>query len=250
MTAGVASAPERRLGRSVPGRIRATMLVVLALAAIPLARSMAGSTLALSIASGCLAVINACSLAQLGKRTDVAAGHLVNLALVVAGLLAVRSPGLSLAASSWVVGSLCLALFALACSSLPNRSAVLAFASQQLSLGAMLILWRVAREMPPHLLSSVADTAVTRGFRISFLGLLALAPMTSLAAAFGWKRRFSVLAAVCVGQIGIGLIDIGGASGFAILLILGVAVAVAFVGLLIAVALLGPKAESAERVSE
>jgi hypothetical protein len=183
-----------------------------ALSTAPLAIFLPLSGAALVLAVALITALNAPILATAGTRIQSAYLQMSNLAvcgLVIA--LAFGSPRLPWQASAATICALGVGQFVAGVSHLSAKMMQRCFAAKQFALASTAVFWILIRHF--HLIHESGRTFsyghLEMGLRFLFMGPLALVAVVFFAELAGWRGYFITLAGVCVGQWGMGFLELG-----------------------------------------
>jgi hypothetical protein len=240
-----AQLPGRRTAHAVFG-----FLVVLeALTAIPLGVVLPFSRAALACTAAILVALDLALFANTDRGPWRPALQ-VSIILVSGGALVLaigsRRPSWQVSVAGIIGLYSCLSAIGLA--KLSDGMLRRSFAAQQLALASTLVFWVLIGHFR-HALDPAHATPfghLGMGLRFVFIGPLALVPVVFLAGLGGWSGYLTMLAGVCVGQWGMGFIELGFALQTYALVIGGLVLGVGFGVLMVRALWLGlhPAAES------
>lgn len=194
-----------------------------AIGAVPLAVTIASSRAALACVAAILVMLDA-ALVSTATRGPWRPALSVSIVLASGGCVALAlhphgpSWGGSIAAIAGV--NVCVLAFGLV--TLPD-SLQGSFAAQRLALASTLTFWILIEHFRPALdaLHVAPFGPLGMGLKFLFIGPLALVPIAFLGGLAGWNEYLTALAGVCVGQWGMGCIELGFALGVVTLIIGG-----------------------------
>jgi hypothetical protein len=212
------------------------------LSIVPLAIYLPFSAVALVLAAGIFAALNASMFVITSRGVWFAFMEFINLAVCAACLVLVlkESKG-SLLFCVPAIGLLCLLVFILGFLSLPDRVLKRCFAAQQAALASTLIFWVVIRHFGTVFESGgiISVDHFRTGLRLLFAGPLTLVAVAFFAGTSGRKRYLTALAGICAGQWAVGFFELGVALQVYALVVAGFALLGVFVLLLVLGAMSG-----------
>ncbi len=214
-----------------------SLVVLEGFASGPLAYALPFSRLALGTAVAFLVAMNATLLAGVQSRSRASLLHGANLAGAGVCLALTLDEGLRqrVERPALLIAAMSLVVFLVGAHKLSSRSAKECFAAQQFALCATCLSFLLTSPIISKIVSEQAHGYIflRGGVTALFFAPLAFVAVASAAGHFGWNSYLVFLASICVAQAGSGFIEVGVARDSSALAEVGLALAIAFVLLLL-----------------